>query len=95
MKPTTMAIHKYPIDVADVQDIDLPSRAKILSFQIQYDVPCIWALVDIEAPMKPRRLHLVGTGHRREEDFFKGKFIGTVQADNGMLVWHLFEEEAK
>ena len=92
VKRITKAVYKYPIAVADVQDIDLPSGAQILSFQIQHDQPCIWALVDIERGMKSRRLHMVGTGHRREEEFFAGKYIGTAQMLDGQLEWHLFEE---
>lgn len=83
-----MKVFKYPIDLREWNYIDMPIGAKILSLQVQADVPCIWALVEPDMEHQTRKFLVVGTGH--EVDPGSSKFIGTVQMANG-LVWHIFE----
>lgn len=82
-------IYKYPVRIDDVQTIDLPQGAQVLSVQVQDGSPYIWACVNPSAVSEPRQFHLYGTGHPIEDLL---RFIGTFQLFGGRLVYHLFEE---
>lgn len=84
-------IYKYHVRIDDVQTIDLPQGAQVLSVQVQDGIPYIWACVNPSAKSEPRQFRLYGTGHPIEEDCLL-KFIGTFQIFGGRLVYHLFEE---
>lgn len=83
-------IHKYPIQIKDKFNIEMPIGAKILTVQVQGNVPCIWALVDTEQHLEIRYFILVGTGQPLDE--FYGNYIGTIQQEHGYFVWHIFED---
>lgn len=85
------AIYKYPVGISDEIQISIPQNAEILCVQMQYDTPCIWALVDKTAINGFRYFRWYGTGHPVKDN--PGKYIGTVQMNGGSLVFHLFEEE--
>lgn len=81
-------IYKYPLEIRDVQIIEMPPRAKLLSVQCQNKTLCLWALVDNSHVTKsPRTIEIRGTGHSCEG--LEGKYIGTVQIGN--YVWHVFD----
>jgi len=82
-----ITIYKYPIEVVDYQNVEMPIGAEILSAQAQKDILCLWAKVNQGVEGKSlRRFRIYGTGHEVQVD---GKFIDTVQM--GPLVWHVFE----
>jgi hypothetical protein len=68
----------------------MPIDAEILCVQMQYDTPCIWALVDNKNNDSFRNFRWYGTGHNIKDN--PGKYIGTVQMMEGKLIFHLFEE---
>ncbi len=39
-------VYKYELKVDDVTELQLPSGAEILTVQVQYGIPCLWALID-------------------------------------------------
>lgn len=84
-------IYKYPLEVTDRQDVEMPQGAKILSVQTQGEVVCLWALVDKQREIVRRKIRILGTGHEHEESYTSG-YIGTTQQANGALVWHVFDE---
>lgn len=87
-------IHKYQIPAdKEATRLDMPEGARILSVQIQRDVPCIWALVDTKAKLMPRTFVWVKTGADMSDsaDLSSVIFIETVQFWAGILVLHLFE----
>ncbi len=86
-----MQIFKYQLEMEDVVWIDMPAEAEILTMQTQYDIPCIWALVDPDRPIRPRKFRILGTGHvvPQTEPL---KYIGTFQLLNGQFIGHVFEE---
>ena len=87
-----LAIYKYPVSIKDHFNLELPKDAKILSIQIQRDMPNLWAMVDSETEKEKRYFRLVGTGHPLGEDYLRIiNYIGTFQMGNGALVFHLFE----
>jgi predicted regulator of amino acid metabolism with ACT domain len=84
-------IFKYRIKIDDLQEIQMPVGAEILTVQVQQETPCIWAMVDDDVPiMHTRRIETFGTGHAVQEA--ERKYIGTYQIRNGALVFHVFEQ---
>ena len=60
-------IFKYAIPIADEFELELPKGAEILTFQIQYEQPVIWAIVDPDSEKEKRYFDLYGTGHPMKE----------------------------
>lgn len=58
-----MRVFKYQLRVEDVQTIWLPKGAELLTVQTQQGTPCLWALVDEQAPTEERTILMYGTGH--------------------------------
>ena len=82
-------IWKYPIPIADEFTLEMPESATVLTVQIQYREPQLWALVDPKAPKVMRSFCIRGTGHEFNDE--EGRYIGTYQQWDGRLVLHLFE----
>ena len=85
------SIYKYPVWIADAQEINLPLGAKVLTVQAQGEAAYIWVLVDTEVETRPRRFLLRGTGHPMNGATAE-HYIGTFQLRGGDLVFHLFEQ---
>lgn len=81
-------IYKYPLVITDKQTLTLPANAEVLTVAAQHGQPCIWALVDTDAELKPCEISMRGTGmpcfHTR------GDYIGTAQLLDGKMVLHVF-----
>lgn len=90
-----MVVWKYPLDddmLNDHMQIDMPAGAQILTFQMQGEVPTLWALVDPKVnAVEPRVFRFAGTGHDIRENRAILGYIGTIQMMGGKLVFHLFE----
>ena len=84
-----LTIHKYPLELADLQAIELPHGAEILTVQVQHDVPVLWAKVDTTNHAARRLIHLVGTGNPLVDH--AARYIATIQLHGGALVLHAFE----
>lgn len=87
---TMNRIFKYRLEVADEQEIELPSGARILTVQTQQGTPCLWAIVDDEDVASKRRIRVVGTGHPIR-NISNLSYVGTFQLMSGNLVFHVFE----
>ena len=83
-------IWKFRLDMMDEQTINVPIGSTFLSVQVQRDVPCVWALVDDNAPSVPTTVRIYGTGHPIKFDVTGLEYIGTFQLSGGALVFHLF-----
>jgi len=81
-------IYKYPIRDTAVT-LEIPELARILSVREQRGQIMLWALVEPDAPLRERRIVIIGTGH----DMPNGRldFIETFFMANGDLVFHAFE----
>lgn len=84
------AIWKFPFEITDDFEIEMPMGAQILHVAMQREMPCIWAIVDPNAPKVTRKFHLSGTGHPLEESCTQYNHVGTFQMHDGALVFHLF-----
>ena len=83
----TKVVYKYPIELDDLQKIQMPIKSNILTVKIQDGKLCLWAEVTPEFEIEPVLIKVVGTGHR---DFIEewDQYIGTVQDDR--FVWHVY-----
>ncbi len=87
-------IYKFPFMVADRFILHMPRQARVLTVQMHYEIPCLWALVNSESPLTIRRFRIFGAGHAMPENpEWCSDYIGTFQQADGALVWHLFEEK--
>lgn len=87
-----MKIWKYPLQVVGEQLIHLPKGAKVLTVQVQYGEPQIWAQVEDErAATEPRTFTTYSTGQSSPEGKDPGRYIGTYQFYDGAAVFHVFE----
>jgi len=83
-------IYKYQLETEDVQTIEMPHGAEILTIETQNRKPCIWALVDTNAIITTRTFEIFGTGHTVPDNVNR-KYVGTYQFQGGELVFHCFE----
>ena len=79
-----LTIHKFPFATTDNVTIEMPEGALILDVQVQEHIPCLWALVDPDAPKVGRSFRIYGTG-QPINDFAGGLgiHIGTYQLHGG------------
>ena len=84
-------VFKYPLVIDDVVEVIMPKGAKVLTVQMQHNVPCIWAVVESEeTELESRFFRIAGTGHGIVDEIVDN-YIDTFQMRDGMLVFHLFE----
>lgn len=81
-------IWKFQLNEEQLQQLEVPSGAQILTANFQDDNLCIWALVNDEAPREPRYIRLIGTG--QVVDMFETKIYINTVFKNG-FVFHIFE----
>lgn len=78
-------IWKFPLTVG-AQVIEMPDDATLLTAQMQYRTPMLWAKVNPNLLTRRRRIVVVGTGHAAPDD---ARYISTFQ--DGSFVWHVFD----
>ena len=83
-------IWKFPLETIDIQEIEMPSSFEVLTIQTQSGIPCIWAMVNPDAPKVKVKFEIFGTGHPFKQNGNR-KYIGTYQLHNGALVFHCFQ----
>jgi hypothetical protein len=82
-------IYKYRLDLESA--LFMPKDAQVLSIQMQDGFVCLWALVDTDNEKEMRIFMCYGTGMKIADSAYPMDFLGTVQADSGSLVLHVFE----
>jgi hypothetical protein len=87
-------IWKFEIPVEDNFVLQMPQGAEVLSVDVQGTTPCLWALVDPDAPKVDQHFQLRGTGHSCE-GVNAEEFVGTFMVHGGNLVFHVFTNKAK
>lgn len=85
------AIWKFRIPVEGAFEIDMPAGAKLLCVQVQRGLPFIWAEVNPNAELKPKRFRMFGTGRPMDigDDWID--YVGSIQLDQDLFVFHLYE----
>lgn len=89
-RSNSMKLYKYELPIEDASVLRMHKGAQLLTVQIQYEIPHVWALVDTTKEIEDRTLFVVGTGHTLPEE--AGDYVGTFQMFNGKLVFHVFEK---
>jgi hypothetical protein len=85
-------IYKYALRQEELQMIQMPAGARVLTVQVQNNVPCLWAIVDPEEKkMVQRGFAIYGTGYpMRIVEVVQ--YVGTFQLCDGSLVFHVFTD---
>jgi hypothetical protein len=81
-------IYKYPFNVSDVVELELPRGARVLHIDVQGGLPCLWALVDTDNPPERAAFRLFGTGQPLPDDVTHTGHVTTFF--HGPFVWHVF-----
>ena len=56
-------VYKYPLEIIERQEIEMPLGADILTIDMQHKTPCLWVLInDIAVPNRKRTFRTYGTG---------------------------------
>lgn len=83
-----ITIYKYPLEITDTQNIELPIGCEILCVKEQDDKPVLYALVNTMYTKESTTIECYGTGHALEENFIN--YISTTMHRGGKLVLHWF-----
>lgn len=83
------SIWKYPLN-AEVNRIKMPMAAEILCVQMQHSKPTLWAMVIPSDDKQIRTIEIIPTGSLFQQE--NRKYIGTVQLEDGFLIYHVFEK---
>lgn len=86
-------IWKTTMLVTDEQTVYLPEGAVPLTVQLQNNKPQLWFVADTDHYQEPRTVRCYGTGHPIAENLDNLQYLGTVQMQNGTLVFHFFIEK--
>lgn len=84
-----MRIWKWTLVTTDLQALQMPAGAKILSVQTQGENAQLWALCDDTTAKEVRHFAIYGTGNPMPDE--PGIYVGTYQLMGGQLVFHVFE----
>ena len=87
-------IWKFPIKTTDLQTVEMPGGAEILSVADQGGQLTLWAIVWPKVQAEHRQIEIIGAGNPVPNDNemnreIQREFIGT--AFQGPFVWHVFE----
>lgn len=80
------AVWKFPLGVDDEQWVPMPLGAQPVHVHAQGDVPCLWAVVDPDAP----RVVTHGTGHVYDDTGLT--YVGSYHILRGSFVGHVWCE---
>jgi hypothetical protein len=87
-------VYKYDLPAIgageDTFEVILPEDARLLTVQLQYGEPKLWALVNTEREPVPHLIRVAGTGHPLDAGYLHS-YLGTVQMADGRFVFHYFE----
>ena len=82
------SVWKFPVAMTDIQSVDMPMGAEILTAQMQGEQCCLWALCEPQNAKRLRTILIHGTGHPVGDI---ARYIGSVQMMDNALVFHVFE----
>lgn len=84
-------IWKFPLNPG-ATIVKMPYKAEVLTVQTQGETVCLWALVNPVNDTENRQFEVYGTGHNIHYDMgTERKYIGTIQMQEGALIFHVFE----
>jgi hypothetical protein len=85
-------VQKFPLNVSDRLELEMPRGAQLLHVAVVKARPCIWALVDESRPRVRRRFRLTATAEPIPDLVPEWKFVGSVLVGaNDCHLWDLGE----
>lgn len=82
-------IYKFQLYIGRKVDVTMPVGSRILDFQYQDEIMCMWAIIPTgAAKQEVRTFRIVATGEPC--DFKDHEYKKTLQ-DYAGVVWHIFE----
>lgn len=78
-------IHKYELQITDVQRVGLPVGWQTALVDVQGSKACLWAIIDTDAPIEDEVIDITGTGRPAP---MGGEHIGSFQQPP--FVWHVW-----
>lgn len=84
-----ITVWKFPLVPTDVQYVIMPEAMKILTVQMQFGMPCVWAMVESGSKKRQVTFWTVGTGNPCPIPL-DARYVGTYQLNEGALVFHVF-----
>lgn len=88
-------IFKYGLEIEDEQTLELPKGYEILKVTVQYGMPVLYALVDVDTKETEEVLIITyGTGHVFDESY-EQKYLGTCAFYDDTLMLHYFHATKK
>ncbi len=84
-------IWKYELQIIDRQILKIPFEAEILTVQVQYDTPVLWALVETDNQLDEKIIEIIGTGNLIYQPEIGRVYIATFQLHKGGFIGHVFE----
>ncbi len=84
-------IYKFQLNLHNyTNELMLPIDSKVLTVQLQNNIISLWIEINLdEKQTELRRFKIIATGQSFEDT--DAIYIATVQ--QGILVWHIFEEK--
>jgi hypothetical protein len=88
-----ITIHKQILLAQQFQNIEVPSRSKILSVNMQAGKIAIWYICEIPSIPMIKKIMILGTGHTMPSEVTpeSAQYIGTIMTADDELVFHVFE----
>jgi hypothetical protein len=79
-------IYKYPIQITDEQDLEIPHGYPLHVGLDPQGVPCIWFQVNTDHLKSKVKIHIIGTGNPIPDAaiFYIGSFV------QSPFVWHVY-----
>jgi hypothetical protein len=89
-QPPYRAIYKFPLQIEDLQHVNMPRDARLLTVGVQDGGPVLWAEVLDEGEYTGRRVAIVTTGRGLPAD---GTYVGTFTLEDGprRFVGHVYD----
>jgi len=88
-------ILKYPLEIIDNQTIKIPGFVCVMSVIEQRDIVVLYSMVNDTEPTKKLDIRIIGTGNPVDIDIGLYDFIGTVNTNDGRLIWHIFAKKVE
>lgn len=87
-----LTIYKYKLEMTSKQKLAIPGWIRFLDIQLQNEIPCLWAIVDVYVlEMSIFTVEIFGTGHPMLA--LHESYIGTYQLPRHEMVFHVFVEK--
>lgn len=87
----TTQIWKFPLELREEQEIEMPENANIIHVAEQHERICLWAEVYPKDIKRKRTFYVIGTGWLMP-NLSTVRHIGSVVMAPGAYVWHVYQK---